>query len=147
LLAHTMRDVGRMAHYVNRIASGEIAGPEPQPDWMADAFSYDQVVKAVNMILNAFRPEGDKLPDYIVAAGDERHSPKNIWSNAGTYLVAVADPDRDTADLDTRWTKIRAKLGDAVVDRFLKNVGAPELADRPRRKRGAQPRQSPKRND
>jgi hypothetical protein len=141
-----MRDVGRMAHYTNQIASGEIVGFDPQPDWMADAFSYDQVVKAVNMILNAFRPEGDRLPDYIAAAGDEEHSPKNIWSNALRYLAAVADPDRDTADLDTRWSKIREKLGDAVLDRFLRNVGVPDLAERPRRKRGAQPRQSPKRN-
>ena len=147
LLAYTMRDVGMMAHYTNRIASGEIVGPDPQPDWMADAFSYDQVVKAVNSIFRAFRPEGDRLPDYIAAAGDETHSPQNIWYNASRYLVAVADPDRDAADLDTRWSKIREKLGDAVLDRLLRNVGVPDLAERPpRRKREAQPRQSPKRN-
>jgi hypothetical protein len=129
LLAATMHDVRRVAHYFGTMRI------EPQPNWMADPFTYDQVTKAVNLILEAFRPGGDRVPDHLKESDPGNlHEPSNIGLQAaGTYLVAVADPNAEDP-VHRIGRKTREKLGEAAMNRVSRYFGVnreDEPADEP----------------
>jgi hypothetical protein len=118
LLGNVMRDAGQMGHVVaNRTVT-------VAPDWMADAFAYRQVVRAVTKILMAFCPEGEPVPAHlrepmIMGGVDLNEVHRNLGRViATTYLTAIADPElAPTPDLQHIGREVREKLGPAVVGR------------------------------
>jgi hypothetical protein len=125
LLAHVMRAAGQMAHPI-ATRSLEVA-----PDWMVNPFAYDQAMRAATRVLEAFRPEGNPMPDHlkepqVVFDIDLNAVSRDLGRGvADPYLVAVADPNEASrADLKRIGSETREKLGDAVADRIAANFGS-----------------------
>lgn len=125
LLAHVMRDAGQMGHPI-ATRSLEVA-----PDWTSNAFAYDQAVRAATRVLEAFRPEGDPVPDHLnealmIGGVDVNAAHRDLGHGvANPYLAAVADPDEAiSADLQRIGSEVREKLGEVMADRIERNIGA-----------------------
>ena len=82
-------------------------------DWLADPYAYDQMVRAVNFILEAFRPEGP-----IQARGEPFGLPAAAMEHLGegfarSTLEVVAKPAKDLPN-DPIIEHIRQRLGDVI---------------------------------
>jgi hypothetical protein len=134
LLAHAMRDASRIAHSVAQFyARHYSSGEAPPDDWVSDPFSYDQMVRAAIMILEALRPEGERVPasllnPRIVHGVDLTEMDRNVARAVVTpYLEALSDPttsaDAVSRDHQRIGAEIREKLGPEVVRRIASSGG------------------------
>ena len=108
-LAHCAQLTGTRGFAVN---SWEFDGAE---DWVNDAYAYDQAVKAVNTILDAFRPKGDVSAKPV---GDFRHLPRASVEFLGKgfaqdFLQQLKKPNDERAEAEiTR--AARQRLADLI---------------------------------
>jgi hypothetical protein len=126
LLTHAMRDASWMAHQIAQLYARQVGGEVP-PDWVSDPFSYDQVVQAAIMILEALRPEGERVPasllnPRIVHGVDLTEIDRNVARAVVTpYLEVLSGRTSDVVSRDHQQigAEIREKLGPEVVRRIV----------------------------
>jgi hypothetical protein len=131
LLAYAMRDASEIAHRVAQFYARHYGDEAPPDDWVSDPFSYDQMVQAATMILEALRPEGERVPPsllnpQIVHGVDLTETDRNVALAVVTpYLDVLSGRTSDVVSRDHQQigAEIREKLGDAVVDRIRRNAG------------------------
>src|SRR5215472_9575236 len=134
LITAVLADLGPAA-----AALGAAPSAEATRDWIASSpFAYDQAVQAINVLLEAFRPPGERLPEHLreprplpAAPVSGEGPPIEIDFNgqaralgegaAGLALLAVADPDALLPG--TGHGKLR-RLGVRIQQRF------PDAAER-----------------
>lgn len=84
-------------------------------DWFADPYAYDQMVKAVNFMLEAFRPDGPietlHEPFGLPAAALERLG-EGFARNTLDALINPADKQADNPVIQS----IRQRLGDMIAN-------------------------------
>jgi hypothetical protein len=127
LLARAMRDTSWMAHQVAQFYARQVGGEAPPNDWMSDPFSYDQMVQAAVMILEALRPEGERVPasllnPRIVHGVDLTEIDRNVARAVVTpYLEVLSGRTSDVVSRDHQQigAEIREKLGPEVVRRIV----------------------------
>jgi hypothetical protein len=119
LLGHVLRDVGPMAHSVAALSI------EVDPDWLSSPFAVDQAEKAISLIFDAIRPEGDPLPAHlrrplVINGTDLNAIHRELGKGVvASYLTAIADPGSAvTADLQRIGNEVRDRLGAEVVGRI-----------------------------
>lgn len=95
----------------------------PGATWLQHPVAFDQVVKAINLALEALRPAGDpkrlRLDEMLWSEG----LAPGVWPRAGEIraallLDAVVDPDNAHAGLGPRARPVAKKLGPKLVDRI-----------------------------
>ena len=84
-------------------------------DWVKDAYAYDQAVKSVNTVLEAFRPLGDVSANPV---GDFRHLPRASVDFLGKgfaqdFLQQLKKPNEQRADAEIA-SDARQRLEDLV---------------------------------
>jgi hypothetical protein len=108
-LAHAAQLTGTRGLAVN---SWNFEGAE---DWVMDPYAYDQVVKAVNAILEAFRPMGDVSAKPV---GDFAHLPLATLEFLGKgfaqeFLQQLKKPNDQRADVEIAGAA-RQRLADII---------------------------------
>jgi hypothetical protein len=100
MVATTMEQAGRHAFFMrHRKASTGV-------DWLNDPFAYDQVVKAIDAVLESLRPAGDATPPRIqtddVAGGSIEHKRQVVesWNDLAAHFGEATA--RGVADLVSR---------------------------------------------
>jgi hypothetical protein len=134
LIMEVLVDLGPAA-----AALGAPPRAEPIRDWIANsAFAYDQAVQAINVLLEAFRPPGERLPEHlreprllpaapVSGEGPPIETDFNAQARAlgegaaRLALLAMADPDALTPGAGVG--KLR-RLGARIRQRF------PDIAER-----------------
>jgi hypothetical protein len=120
-LATAIKDLGPHAGFY---ATGDLS------PWLDNPFAFDQMVIAVNRILEAMRPEGDQtatiewkqleqLGDISPEALAAKANPGIIWANAALSAVA-GSPRRVLYEKDLG--RLRPLLG-PIADRVRKYMG------------------------
>jgi hypothetical protein len=119
LIGHVLRDLGPMAHGVATLSM------EVNPDWLSNPFALDQAEKAIGLIFDAIRPEGDPLPAHLrgplVINGTDLNAMHRVLGKGITasYLAAVFDPASALShDLQRIGAEVRDRLGAEVVGRL-----------------------------
>jgi hypothetical protein len=123
LLAIVISDLGP--------AAAALGSWEPNAEtiaqWFDDPYCFDQMVRAVTMILEGFRPEGDRSPRNPAVNPPINMSPDAEFFQVGEQmaeaaLLGVLHPNSVAAKV----TKVAERLGEkfdpASVDRIAKNL-------------------------
>jgi len=123
LIAFVISDVGP--------AAASLGSREPTAEaiarWADNSYVFDQVVRAVNLILEAFRPEGDRRPQNPALDPPINMDPNAEFFQVGEQLaeaalLAVLNPRSVAA----KFTRLGERLGEnfdpVTVDRITKNL-------------------------
>jgi hypothetical protein len=95
--------------------------------WPDDPFVFDQVIRAVNLIFEGFRPEGDRHPRNPALGPPINMDPEAEFFQVGeqmaeTALLAVLDPN----SLAAKFTRLGERLGEkfdpATIALVAKNL-------------------------
>lgn len=95
---------------------------KPGSDWTSDPYAYEQVVVAVSVILELFRPKGEMPADVVDELDAGGHSQ---WLARAGFLIEdlqqakpASPPDQKrNRRLDLAW-RIRNDLGDSIMNRL-----------------------------
>jgi len=123
LIAFVISDVGP--------AAASLGSREPTAEaiarWADNSYVFDQLVRAVNLILEAFRPEGDRRPHNPALDPPINMDPNAEFFQVGEQLaeaalLAVLNPRSATA----KFTRLGERLGEnfdpVTIDRIAKNL-------------------------
>jgi len=125
LLLVLMREMVRQGRVGAFLSGGQTF--ESMENWLADPYGYDQAVRAVNAILEAFRPEGDRaaLRKSRTRPQDAATFAERSARAAKVTLAAVKDPhwgeqfpdDQRNLDLEELGAEVR-RLAPRLVERL-----------------------------
>jgi hypothetical protein len=109
VLARVMQDTGSQCGFIKTYAL------EGAANWPVVPYAYDQVVKAVNRVLEGFRPEGDVSAPVLKFAGDQIPIPDDYYARLGENLAngalgALSSSDHGR-ELDEWARPIREQMG------------------------------------
>jgi hypothetical protein len=123
-LASALKDLGAQAQFQATAQLG---------DWADNAFAYDQVVTAINRILEAMRPPGDPTETLKWNKGQSigepptaalraaAANPGHSWANGA--LLAIAGVPQGGSMFESLG-RLRPLLGDAIVNRVRQHLAA-----------------------
>jgi hypothetical protein len=123
LLAVTLRDAGAMAGFNQ-------AGPRGYHDWFNLPLAYDQVASAINVAVEAIRPNGgldrlkSALPALPLDTADSFEVPIDQLGAASMLinLRAVVDPANAPRNIRAAAVEVSQLLGPAITDRIAQNL-------------------------
>jgi hypothetical protein len=107
ILAYVIHETGTHAGFLSTLT------PDGARDWRAIPFAFDQAVKAVDIVMKAFRPSGEIVPPQLGADSLNATYLRLGELMAAGALEAVKNPQRGGGIGD--WAQpIRELLGDAA---------------------------------
>ncbi len=98
----------------------------PDIDWLDDPYSFDQLLKAISMVLEELRPPGDRVPPHLADPIEARVAELQPNIVAGELLFAVKDASAELPlSSSSPAPLIHADLGDAAA-----RIGGPRRGRR-----------------